>query len=182
MKTRSILAIVALTAMASVAMAQDGQAPAEQDKRLKYFVGDWDVTVDFKLPEGKEGKGKAACHTKAILDGKFIHQEYKSKFMDQPLTVVQILGYDSIKKKFVEFQLHANNKEAHTMHDEGSFSENGKTLNLVGDSIDGFTGKPVKLRTVTTITDDDHYTLEWFITEMGGKEERKVVLKHSRKK
>jgi len=145
-------------------------------------VGDWDVAVEFKLPDGKAGKGKSVCQTKFIMDGKFIHQEYKSKFMGKPLTVVQILGYDEFKKKFVEFQLHVNDKDAHTVHNEGDFSDGGKTLKLESDSIDGRSGKPAKLRTVTTITDNDHYRLEWFITEMGGKEERKVVLNHTRKK
>jgi hypothetical protein len=33
----------------------------------------------------------------------------------------------------------------------------------------------VKLRTVTTIKGGDHSTLEWFVTDDSGKEERNVV-------
>jgi hypothetical protein len=68
------------------------------------------------------------------------------------------------------------------MHNEGDFSRDGKILTLSGESISAQTGEMVMLRTVTTIVDDNHYTLEWFITEPGGKEERKVVLTHTRKK
>jgi hypothetical protein len=37
-------------------------------------------------------------------------------------------------------------------------------------------------RTVTTIVDNDHFTLEWFRTNDGGKEEKVVSMAHSRKK
>jgi hypothetical protein len=181
-KTQLFVATVLFLQMVCLAPAQEGKASSEHHKRLEYFVGTWDVAVQFKLPDGKAGEGKAVCQTKWVLDGKFLRQEYKSKFMGQPLTVWQLLGYDDLKKKFVEFELHVDGKEAHTMHNEGSFSENGKVLTLAGDSIDGFTGKPVKLRTVTTIVDENRYTLEWFIAEPGGKEERKVVLTHTRKR
>jgi hypothetical protein len=181
MKTQFFVATVLFLGMVCIAPAQEGKPPSEHDKRLEYFVGAWDVAVQFKLPDGKEGGGKAVCQTKWVLDGKFLRQEYKSKFMGQPLTVWQLLGHDDLKKKFVEFQLHVDGKQAHTMHNEGIFSENGKVLTLTGDSIDAFTGKPVKLRTVTTIVDENRYTLEWFIAEPGSKEERKVVLTHTRK-
>lgn len=104
-------------------------------------------------------------------------------FGGQPLTVWQLTGYDSIQKKYVEFELHSDGSGTHTLHNEGSFSDDGKVLTLAGDSMDGMTGKPVKLRTVTTIVDDDHFTLEWFFKEPGGSsEERKVVLSHTRRK
>ena len=181
MKTQCFVAAVVFLGMVRPVPAQEGTAPSEHHESLEFFVGTWDVAVQFKLPDGKEGQGNAACQTKWVLDGKFLRQEYKSQFMGQPLTVWQILGYDELKKRFVEFQLHVDGKQAHTIHNEGAFSENGKVLTLAGDSIDGFTGKPVKLRTVTTIVDENRYTLEWFIAEPGGKEERKVVLTHTRK-
>jgi Protein of unknown function (DUF1579) len=180
-KTQLFVATVLFLGLVCLAPSLEGKPPSEREKRLEYFLGTWDVSVQFKLPDGKAGEGKAVCQTKWVLDGKFLRQEYKSKFMGQPLIVWQLLGYDDMKKEFVEFQLHADVKGAHTMHNEGTFSENGKVLTLAGDSIDGFTGKPVKLRTVTTILDENRYTVEWFTGEPSGKEERKVVLTHTRK-
>ena len=173
---------LALGTMTSLAQGQEAKPDTEQHKRMEYLIGTWDVAVKFRLPDGKDGEGTATCQTKWILDDKVVHQEYKSKFMGQPLTVVQLLSYDTVKKRFVEFQLHVDPTGVHTTHNEGAFSDDGKILTLVGDSIDGFTGKPVKVRGVTTIVDENRYTVEWFITEPGGKEERRVVLTHTRKK
>jgi hypothetical protein len=171
-----------LGGMASPTQAGDKESTAGPDKRLQYLLGTWDVAVQYQLPDGKESGGKAACKTSWILSSRFLKQEYESNVMGQPLTVVQLLGFDRLKKKFVEFQLHLHGPGTHTLHNEGSFSDDGKVLTLLGDSIDGFTGKPVKLRAVTTVVDANHYTLEWFMTETGGKEDRKVVLKHTRRK
>ena len=68
------------------------------------------------------------------------------------------------------------------MHNEGTFSDDGKTLIQIGDRVDPETGKTTKIRTVTTFTDVDHYVLEWYLPGEDGKEERAVILKHARKK
>lgn len=181
MKSTTSVAWFLLVLAVPFARAED-KKPLQPEKQLHYFVGKWDATVKFKLPDGKEGSGRTACETKSILDGKFVHQEYKSKFMGMDLTIVQILGYDDAKKKFVEFDVHIEGKESFTIYTEGKISENGKILTLSGDSLDMMTGKPTKLKTVTTIVDDDHYTLEWFFPGADGKDERKVMLSHTRKK
>jgi hypothetical protein len=168
--------------LAASARADDKKGPEDPTKRLDVLVGDWDVAVRYKLPDGKEYEGKAACVTRRVLNDRFIQQEYTSRLNDQPLVVWQLLGFDTLKKQFVETQLHVHGDDTHTMHTEGTFADDGKVLTLRGDSLDGFTGKPVKLRTVTTIKDKDHYTVEWFSTDDSGKEERKVVLTHTRKK
>jgi hypothetical protein len=182
MRAQLIVIPLVLAGMASVAQAEDKKPTAERDKRLEYFVGSWDVTARYKLPDGRYSAGNAVCESRWVLSDKFVKQEYKSIVMGQPLTVVQILGFDTIKKKFVEFQLHVHGPQTHTLHNEGAFSEDGRVLILIGDSIDGFTGKPVKLRAVTTVVDKDHYALDWFRTQAGGKEEHTVVLEHSRRK
>jgi hypothetical protein len=176
------LSAVLALALAATTRADDKKSPEDPTRHLDFFVGDWDVAVKYKLPDGKEYEGKAACVTRRVLNGRFIQQEYTSRMNNQPLTIWQLLGFDMVQKKFVETDLHAHGDNAHTMHTDGTFSDDGKVLTLRGDTIDSMTGKPVKLRAVTTIKDKDHYLLEWFITDDSGKEDRKVVLSHTRKK
>lgn len=167
-----------VTAVGAHAQKDKTDDPA---KALEYFIGDWDVSVTFRLPDGKDGEGKAACKTGWVVEGKFLQQEYKGDFMGSTLTVVQMFGYDAAKKKFVEFQYHSGGDASHTIVNEGAFNDKGKVLTFTGDTTDGFTGRASKLRTVTIIADRDNYTLEWYMTKQGGKEERKVVLTHKRK-
>ncbi len=159
-----------------------GEDTESPHKRLEYFVGTWDVAVKYRLPDGKEGGGKSVCKTDWIVNDKFIREAYDSKFMGQPLVVWQMRGFDTTLNKWVEFQLHAEGDQTHTMQLEGPSPKNGEALTMTCDSVDSFTKKPVKLRTVTTIVDKDHYKLEWFMTRQGEKEERSVVLDHTRRK
>ena len=161
--------------------ADDPDAAAVH-KRLEYFVGNWDVAVKFKLPDGKEGGGKSALKTEWIVNNKFIREAYDSKFMGQPLSIWQMRGFDNTLNKWVEFQLHAEGEKTHTMQLDGPNPSGDAPMTLSGDSLDSMTKKPVKLRTVTTIVDPDHYRLEWYMTRQGEKEERTVVLEHTRKK
>ena len=82
--------------------------------------------------------------------------------------------------KALEIKL--DNLSTGIMHNEGSISEDGKVITNLGKSHDPATGKRYKLRTVTTIVDHDHFTLEWFGTEEGGKESKVVSMAHTRKK
>jgi hypothetical protein len=98
----------------------------------------------------------------------------------RPFTVVQVLGYDANRKKFFELKL--DNMDTGVMHNEGTISVDGKTLSMRGDRTDPMTGQTGKMRTVTTIADKDHYTLEWYMGGPDGKEEKTVTLVHTRKK
>ena len=141
MRVHPAVAFLFLSMMLSQASAQEDKA-GDPHKALEYFVGTWDAEVKFQLPDGKEGSGKAVCRTKAVLEGKFLHQEYQSKFMGQPLTIWQLLGYDSVKKKFVEFHLNVNPMQTHTMITEGMLSKDGKVLTLAGDTLDAASVSP----------------------------------------
>jgi hypothetical protein len=153
--------------------------PTEQHKQLDVLAGNWDVAITFKFG-GQERQGKATCESKWMLDGKHLHQQYQSSMNGRPFTVVQVLGYDANRKKFFELKL--DNMDTGVMHNEGTISADGKTLSMRGDRTDPMTGQTGKMRTVTTITDKDHYTLEWYMVAPDGKEEKTVTLVHTRKK
>lgn len=181
MTARALLTVALAAAALTVRAADDKpkEFPTEQHKQLDALAGTWDVAITYRFA-GQERQGKAACETKWILDGRHLHQQYQSTLNGRPYTVVQILGYDANRKKF--FELHLDNLDTGLMHNEGTFSADGKTLTMRGDRVDPMTGQNGKLRTVTTITDKDHYTLEWYMIGADGKEEKGVTLVHTRKK
>jgi hypothetical protein len=158
---------------------ENADVPGPAHERLGELAGTWDVVIRYKLGD-KEHEGKASCEAKWILDGRFLQQDYKSRFQGKPYEVIQLLGYDSVGKKTIEIKL--DSLSTGVLHNEGSISDDGKVITNLGKSLDPATGKPYKLRTVTTIVDHDHFTLEWFGTDEGGKESRVVSMSHTRKK
>jgi hypothetical protein len=153
--------------------------PGPVHKRLTDLAGTWDVTVQYKMGE-KFQEGTAKCEATSILDGRFLRQEYNTRFQGNPFTVVQILGYDNARKKSIEIKIDTMHTSA--MYNEGTVSDDGKVFTQQGEPLDPRTGKPYKLRTVYTIVDDDHFTLEWYHIDDAGKAERVVSMAHTRRK
>ena len=133
-------------------------------KRLGELAGTWNVSVRYIIGD-KQQEGKATCEAKMILGGRFLQQEYTSQFQGQPFHVLQILGYDNARKKSIEIMM--DTMGTSVLHNEGTVSDDGKVITNSGESLDPQTGKPYKLRTVTTIIDHDNFTLEWFRIDDG---------------
>jgi hypothetical protein len=191
MKSVSLLCIIAVVGLLTVpcigncqekkdkpaAMPVDGPGPVH--KQMESLAGSWDVEVTYVFGD-KENKGMAKCEAKWILDGRFLQQDYKSNFMGKPFNVIQLLGYDNKKKKTIEIMM--DNLGTGVLHNEGSISQDGKVITNESEHPDPTTNKTMKLRTVTTIVDQDHYTLEWFKPGADGKEEKVVSMTHTRRK
>ena len=93
---------------------------------------------------------------------------------------MQMLGYDTAKQQFIE--IYFNSLETAPMHDIGTLSDDGKAITHLGEHLDMAMQKWVKLRTVYTFNDKDHFLLEWFQTGADGQEEKVVSLAHTRRK
>jgi hypothetical protein len=122
--------------------------PTAGRRQLDRLAGTWDVTISFKIGPGMTSEGTATCVAKWILDGKALQQDYFSKFNGRPFTAMQWLGYDANKKKFFEIEM--DSMDTGAMHNEGSLSEDGKTLTQVGQRVDPGTGKSGRIRTYWT--------------------------------
>jgi hypothetical protein len=178
----------ALFVLPAVGLAQDGKQkeqtvktdmPGAIHQHLADLAGSWDVSTRYVIG-GKEHEGKASCEAKMILGGRFLQQDYSSRFQGQPYHVLQVWGYDNTRKKSIEIMMDTNGTGL--IHNEGTVSEDGKVITNLGESLDPQSGKPYKLRTVTTIVDRDSFTIDWYGTEEGGKEAKTVTLTHKRKK
>jgi hypothetical protein len=153
--------------------------PGPIHQRLGDLEGTWEVSTRYVIAD-KEHEGKATCEAKMILGGRFLQQEYSSRFQGQPFHVLQLWGYDNIKKKSIEIMM--DTMGTGVLHNEGTVSDDGKVITNSGESRDPQTGRPYKLRTVTTIVDHDNFVTEWFSPDEGGKEAKVVTLTHKRKK
>lgn len=171
---------VLLCLLLPLQVAGQDSAPDEQHRQLEPLVGSWEVAITYRFGNGPERHGTASCKTTWILDHRFLEQRYESRFGNRPFQVLQILGYDNGRKKF--FELKMDNLDNGLLHNEGAISADGKVLSFQGDRIDPMTGKVGRLRTVTTVADADHYTLDWYQLSPDGKEQKTVSMQHTRKK
>ena len=154
--------------------------PGLVHQQLGELAGTWDVSTKYVIAD-KEHEGQATCEAKMILDGRFLQQDYSSLFQGHPFHVLQLWGYDNVKKKSIEIMMDTMGTGVHAQR--GDRVRRRQTVSPTeGVTRDPATGKPYKLRTVTTIVDRDNFVIEWYGTEEGGKEAKTVTLTHKRKK
>ena len=170
------LVFALLLPAAAICQMPAATQPGPQHRQLQALAGNWDVAIRFRAGNGPERQASAKCSAEWILDGHYLKQEYKN---DSGLAVLQILGYDNQRKKF--FEVKFDNQETGVLRTEGSASADGKVITNIGDRTDPMTGKVNRLRTVTTLSDSDHFTVEWLLTMDDGSEQKTVTMVHTRK-
>lgn len=113
MKSKQLLLlIVSLFLVVSLVSAEDEAADMmaqygpmgqpEEMKSMDWFIGDWDVTQQWKMdPASEEWEKSTATATYSfILDGCVLMMDYKSEMMGMPFNGVNMITYDRVLKEF----------------------------------------------------------------------------------
>lgn len=158
---------------------QEAATPGANHKALEKFVGNWTYTnrmwMDPSAPPS-ESAGKA--NMSMILGGRYLQQNYTGDFMGQPFEGFGLMGYDNLKKEYVNTW--TDNTSTTIMSMNGKNGENGEIV-LVGAMDDPATQKSMKLREVIRWTGDDSFVVEMYDTS-GPKEFKTMEIAHTRVK
>jgi hypothetical protein len=171
------LAAAWLIFSAALGMAQEPAAakPGPEHEQLQKMAGTWDVTMKMaQAPAPMKGVSTA----KMEMGGLWLVSDFK---MDDPAFPFQgkgLDGYDQHKKKFVGIWV--DSMSSAPMFMEGNLDAASKTMTMTGEA--AHQGKPEKFKTVTKMTDDDHYTFQMFMVGADGKDTLAFTIEYVRKK
>ena len=198
MKTWIALAAVALVATAPAfaadsppAMSAEQQAmmekmtkaatPGPQHEMLKKMAGEWNAKVKFQMDPSQPWQESQSTSTITVLmDGRYCQEMVSGQMMGAPFNGMGITGYDNVLGKYVSTWI--DNMGTGIMTSQGTSDASGKVLTFVGTASDPVTGKPSKVRMVSTIVDDDHHSMDMYSVPPGGKKEMKTMtIEYTRK-
>lgn len=203
MRIRTLLyvACICLAASATVALAQEKAAKAAapamdpkaiqdammkaaalgpQHEVLKKMVGEWNCTVkNWMDPSQPPTEAKSTSVVTALMDGRYIQEQATGEMMGMPFSGMGISGYDNIMKKYVSTWM--DNFGTGIMMSEGTPDASGNVITWTGQSSDPATGKKVKYRMVTRITDENKHSFEMFSASPTGKEAKMMEITYDRK-
>ncbi len=164
-KTMIACAATALvsTTMTAVALRQDGAqdmeemmkkwmemcAPDEHHAELAKAAGNWTMTSKMWMYPGAEPETSTSQSTmKSILDGRYLMETVKGEMAmgetPMPFEGINIIGYDTIKKKWVNCWV--DNFTTGFMVGEGTESADGKTITYWAEVPDPMTGGMKKMK------------------------------------
>ena len=153
--------------------------PGEHHKYLAQFAGDWDGTVRLFMPGAPPMESKTACSSKMEFDGRYLYAHHNGEFGGQPFKGVGIMGYNNVVKRFETTWI--DNMGTGVEYGTGSCSADGKTFTINSEMTDPTQGKKVGTREVWSVTDADHYRIEFFQAGPDGKEAKSMEIEYARK-
>src|SRR5262249_2666700 len=142
--------------------------PGPQHEMLKKLAGDWSCSVKFKMDPAQDWQQSTSTATiTTLMDGRYVQEVATGEMMGGPFNGMGIYGYDNVIGKYVSRWI--DNMGTGIMKSEGTADAAGKVITWNGSMSDPMTGKPTKERMVTTIVDDNHYTVEMYTVPPGAK-------------
>ena len=153
--------------------------PGAPHKILEDMTGTWDTrTKSYMEPGQPPVESTGTCEQRMILDGRFLHQEFKGDMMGDPFTGIGVTGYDNHKKTYVSTWM--DSMSTGIYYFEGPADPDGKIITQECSGDDPVRG-PMTWRSVTKIVDDNSHHFEMYGTDRSGKEELMMEIVYTRK-
>ena len=153
--------------------------PGEPHKQLASLAGSWTTKTKEWMEPGKPAvESTGTVEMKALLDGRFLQQEFSGAMMGQPYAGVGTTGYDNLRKKYVSTWIDTMGTGIFMM--EGTASPDGKTITLTGQhAVIG--GGQMKHRAIWKLVDGNTQTFDMYGTHPGSKEMKMLEITYTRK-
>jgi hypothetical protein len=156
-------------------------ALAEGHKRFEPFVGKFKTEVKMWMGPGEPFVSTGVMDNKLVLGGRFLAQRYKGDSADGPFPNFEGQGYwgfNTVANKYEGVWMDTACTFMQT--ETGDIDATGKVWTMVGEMTDPQSGGKMKKRTVITLIDNDHHSMETFFTHPGGSEAKAMEIQYAR--
>ncbi|HXV77566.1 MAG TPA: DUF1579 domain-containing protein [Candidatus Polarisedimenticolaceae bacterium] len=136
--------------------------PGEHHRFLRKLAGSWETRAKLWMQPGAppvESSGSTV--NELIMGGRFLRSDYSATFMDRPFQGMGLDGFDNQKRRYVGLWIDTMGTMMLTF--EGEADPDGATRTMFADFVDAVTGKPSKMKGVTTIVSDDEHRYESWV-------------------
>ncbi len=156
--------------------------PDEHHERLEPFAGTFKAVVTLWMGPGDPMVSTGVMTNTMELGGRFLHQHYEGDpNPDAPFPDFQgrgYWGYNQGTGKYEGFWIDT----ASTMmqNESGDVDASGKVWTMTSEILDPQSMKPAQKKSVITLTDRDHHTMEMYFNGPDGSEMKGMEIKYTR--
>ncbi len=154
--------------------------PSGGHKYLHKLAGTWDAHATFWMQPGAlptESKGTSV--NEVIMGGRYLKTDYTSEFMGSPFQGMALDGFDNQKQRFVGLWI--DTMSTLMMVFEGTVDEAAAVRTMTAEYTDAMTGKPAKMKGVTTVVNEDEHRYEAWTTGKDGEMFKTMEIVYKRK-
>ncbi len=154
-------------------------APTANHERLTPFVGKFRAEVKIWMGPGDPNVSTGTMTNTFALGGRFLRQEYKGDPNDGPFPSFEGHGYWGFNKATGKYEgFWIDNASTIMQVDAGDVDDSGKRWEMKGEMV-GPTGDPFVKRSVITLDDEDHHSIEMFFIH-GDQESKAMEIRYTR--
>lgn len=158
-------------------------ALAEEHKRLAPFVGTFRAEVKIWMGPGEPSISTGTMINTFELGGRFLQQVYKRDSGGGPFANFEGRGYWGFNKATKKYEGFWIDTASTIMQMEtGQVDKSGKVWTMAGSFTDPGSGRPMTKRSVITLQDKDHHSLEMFFPGPDGKDAKGMEIRYTRSK
>jgi hypothetical protein len=157
---------------------QKAATPGDAHKKLEAMVGTFDAKVKMWMDPSKPAEESSGTSVSTwVLGNRFVETKHEGTFMGQPFSGIGYTGYDNVTKEYVGTWMDTAGTAMMVM--KGSMTGNVmKSSSTVADPV---TGKMMPITMKTTVTDNDHHTMEMWCPGPDGKTYKMMEITYTRK-
>ena len=156
-------------------------APTEAHDRLKPFLGTFTAEVKMWMGPGDPMISTGKMENTLDLGGRFVCQSYQGDPNDGPFGEFAgrgYWGYNKVDKRYEGVWIDTASTQIQT--DTGDVDATGKVWTMTGTVTCAQTGKPMKKKSIITLTDDNSHTMEMFFDMGDGNEMKCMEIQYTR--
>ncbi len=145
-------------------------APTADHERLTPFVGTFRAEVKIWMGPGDPNVSTGTMTNTFELGGRFLRQEFKGDPNDGPFPAFEGHGYWGFNKATGKYEgFWIDNASTIMQVDKGDVDDSGKRWEMKGEM----------KRSVITLDDEDHHSIEMFFTR-GDQESKEMEIRYTR--
>lgn len=144
-------------------------APSEEHERLEAFVGTFRSEVKIWMGPGDPTVTTGVMVNERDLGGRFLRQTYQGDDVEGPFPSFSgrgYWGYNKVDGRWEGFWI--DNASTIMQIEQGSLDDSGRVWTMSGELTNPQTGRPVRKRSVITLHDADHHTMEMYFESPEG--------------
>ena len=171
-----------LEADATAALNEEGEVDLEEltipgapHELLAGTVGDWELTIRiWTAPDTEPVESSGTASGRWILGERFVETTYAGTVMDRDFEALKIEGFEKASSEYVTTW--RDNLGTYTMIFRGRCDTTCLTRSMMAEFLDPVSATKLKIKGVTTLSEDEGYTYESFVVTPDGKEFKNMEL------
>ena len=157
------------------------QGPDAHHERLEPFVGTFKAVVKMWMGPGEPLSSTGVMTNTMELAGRYLQQHYEGDPGAGPFPDFQgrgYWGYSHITGKYEGFWIDTASTMMQT--ESGDVDAAGKVWTMTSEMLDPQTMQPTQKKSVITLKDRDHHSMEMYFSGPDGKETKGMEIQYTR--